>query len=45
MVNIVDPLVAAQQLREIIESAGKYVGLGDFRPEFGLFTLVSFEKC
>ena len=45
VVNIVDPLVAAQQLKEIIESAGKYVGLGDFRPEFGLFTLASFEKC
>lgn len=43
--NIVDPLITAQQLREIIESAGRYVGLGDFRPEFGLFDLVSFEKC
>lgn len=30
-------------LREVIESAGRLVGLGDFRPTFGRFGIVSFR--
>lgn len=30
-------------LRETIESAGRLVGLGDFRPTFGRFGIVKFE--
>jgi len=31
-------------LKEILESAGKYKGVGDFRPEYGRFEVVSFKK-
>lgn len=30
-------------LRETIESAGRLIGLGDFRPTFGRFGIVNFE--
>ena len=32
-----------QMLRETIESAGRLVGIGDFRPTFGRFGIVRFE--
>jgi hypothetical protein len=31
-------------LKELLEFAGKYEGLGDFRPEFELFEVVNFER-
>ena len=30
-------------LRETIESAGRLIGIGDFRPTFGRFGIVKFE--
>ena len=30
-------------LREVIESAGRLIGLGDFRPTFGRFGIVKYE--
>ena len=30
-------------LKEILESAGKFQGVGDFRPEYGRFVITSFE--
>lgn len=30
-------------LRETIESAGRLIGVGDFRPTFGRFGIVNFE--
>jgi hypothetical protein len=39
-----DPTIIHQDtLRKILEDAGKYYGLGDFRPEFGLFKVEKFE--
>jgi len=35
--------VDRQSLRETIESAGRLIGLGDFRPTFGRFGIVNFE--
>lgn len=35
--------VDRQTLRETIESAGRLIGLGDFRPTFGRFGIVKFE--
>jgi hypothetical protein len=35
----VEPLI----VKDILENAGKYVGIGDYRPRFGLFTVESFE--
>lgn len=42
MVNLpeyIDP----QMLNEVIQSAGKLIGLADFRPSFGRFNVVSFD--
>jgi hypothetical protein len=30
-------------VRNILEAAGKYVGIGDYRPRYGLFELISFD--
>jgi hypothetical protein len=35
--------VDRQMLRETIESAGRLIGLGDFRPTFGRFGIVKFD--
>jgi hypothetical protein len=31
-------------LRRILNDAGRYYGIGDFRPEFGLFEVQEFKK-
>lgn len=39
-----DPQVLLRDtMKRVIEDAGKYYGLGDFRPEFGLFEVKEFE--
>jgi len=39
-----DPTVLLRDImRKVVEDAGKWIGLGDFRPEFGLFELKKFE--
>lgn len=43
-VKIIDPIIRPENLKNFIIDAGKYCGLCDFRPEFGLFELVSFEQ-
>jgi len=30
-------------LRQILEKAGNFIGVGDFRPKFGRFEVVEFE--
>lgn len=35
--------ISANDLRETIESAGRLIGLGDFRPTYGRFGIVAFE--
>ncbi len=42
IVNLDPTVVHPDTLKRIIEDAGKYYGLGDFRPEFGLFELEEF---
>jgi len=42
--SIVDPVIVSSALKEIIIDAGKYNGLLDFRPLFGLFSVETFEK-
>jgi hypothetical protein len=40
-----DPtIIHADTLRKILEDAGKYYGLGDFRPEFGTFAVKEFKR-
>jgi len=43
MVQIVDPIISADSFGAILEAAGRYVGLCDFRPLFGLFQVTKFE--
>lgn len=43
-VEIIDPIITPAVLKQIIADAGRYNGLLDFRPLYGLFKLTSFEK-
>jgi len=43
-VHIIDPIITPDALKRFIVDAGRYKGLGDFRPDYGLFELVTFEK-
>lgn len=38
-----DEMINQSTLKEILESAGKYKGVGDHRPEFGRFEVVEFK--
>ncbi len=42
MVNLPE-YIDRNSLRETIESAGRLIGLGDFRPTFGRFGIVAFD--
>lgn len=43
-VEILDAIIRPENIREFLESAGKYTGIGDFRPLFGLFEVTKYEK-
>jgi hypothetical protein len=36
-------MIHSDTLKRILVDAGKFYGLGDFRPEFGLFEVEKFE--
>ena len=39
-----DPQILLRDtMRRIVEDAGKWIGLGDYRPEFGLFSVEEFK--
>lgn len=38
-IDIVDEMVNQSTLKEILETAGKYKGVGDYRPEYGRFKI------
>jgi len=42
--NIADDQVAGKSIKEILEYAGTSVGIGDFRPKFGRFTVEEFKQ-
>jgi len=45
-INIIDEMTwDAGTVRQVIEEAGKYQGLLDFRPLFGTFTVVSMKNA
>ena len=44
VIEIVDTIITPDALKQIIEDAGKFNGLLDFRPLYGLFKLTTFEK-
>jgi len=37
-------MVALEQVKEILDHAGRRVGIGDWRPKFGRFMVTKFEK-
>ena len=41
--TICDERLEPVTVKNILHSAGKFVGIGDFRPRYGLFELVKFE--
>lgn len=43
MLVMLPEYVDRNQLRETIESAGRLIGVGDFRPTFGRFGIVNFK--
>lgn len=43
-VEILDVIITPTTLKEILVDAGKFNGLLDFRPLFGLFEVIKFEK-
>jgi len=43
-VHIIDPIIRGEDLKKFIEDAGRYKGLCDYRPEFGLFEVIKFER-
>lgn len=43
--QVTDPeIIEGATLKSIIESAGRFTGIGDYRPKFGLFTVTRFER-
>ena len=42
--NILDPKIRPEALKSILEDAGRYVGLCDMRPLFGLFSIERFQS-
>jgi len=44
VVNLDPTVIHMDTLRRILEDAGRYYGLGDYRPEFGLFKVEEFRK-
>lgn len=43
-IEITDDFINVTTLKEILESAGKYKAVGDFRPEYGRFEVIEFKK-
>lgn len=43
-VEVVDPIIRESNVKEFLETAGRFQGICDNRPEFGLFTVEKFEK-
>jgi hypothetical protein len=43
-INVIDDQMPFEVLNDILVLAGKTVGIGDFRPRFGRFMVVEFQK-
>lgn len=43
IIQIADDMINSQILKEILESAGKYKGVGDHRPEYGRFKIEHYS--
>lgn len=43
IINLDPNILKAEIIKKILEDAGRYYGLCDYRPDFGLFRVVKFE--
>jgi len=43
-IEIIDDFLNPTIVKEILETAGRFKGVGDYRPEFGRFKVVGFDK-
>lgn len=43
-IEITDDFINQTTLKEILESAGRFKGVGDFRPEYGRFEVIEYKK-
>jgi hypothetical protein len=43
-IRVTDVLLNGPILKEALDEAGNHVGIGDYRPRYGLFTVTHFEK-
>jgi hypothetical protein len=40
----IDDRATANDIKEILEYAGTYIGIGDYRPRYGRFEVTDFTK-
>ncbi len=43
VIEVLDDQIPAEMVQDILTLAGKTIGIGDFRPRFGRFSVVRFE--
>ena len=43
-IEVHDDQVSLDTVHQVLEHAGRYVGIGDFRPKFGRFSVLRFEQ-
>jgi hypothetical protein len=43
-IRVVDESLDVSQIQQALITAGKYVGIGDWRPRYGLFQVTTFEE-
>jgi hypothetical protein len=41
-IHILDEQLSTETVQQILDHAGRYVGIGDYRPKFGRFTVAKF---
>ena len=42
--EILDPILTPNVVKDILETAGRFQGIGDYRPLYGLFSVEEFER-
>lgn len=42
-IEIHDEQISKDTVKQILDHAGRYIGIGDFRPKYGRFSVVSFK--
>lgn len=42
-IEIADDQISKDTVQQVLEHAGRYIGIGDFRPKYGRFTIAKFS--